>query len=191
MTVELINQVNEKIPLPTAHLARNVVGSLILLGLMGTIIGLSVALGEMSSSVDQFELEALKDRLSAILSGMNTAFSTSVTGLVLTVVLVLRKFARSPGLRSLGALWMLVAFSLVSNVIVPIGTILAERLLYWPSLGFCLLAAVLLEGVWTLGRRRFFLLLKDQLRQTFRDFLLFPRVRFLDDDRFHHNHQQQ
>ena len=74
--------------------------------------------------------------------------------LALAAVLVLYKFGRKPGLRSLGLVWMLVAFSLVANVLTPIGTIMAERLLYLPSFGFCLLAAALLEGVWDLGRRR-------------------------------------
>ena len=76
----------------------------------------------------------------------------------MAILLVVRKFARAPGLRSLGALWMLIAFSLVANVAAPIGTIMAERLLYLPSVGFCLLVAALMEGVWGLGRRRLFVL---------------------------------
>jgi hypothetical protein len=36
----------------------------------------------------------------------------------------------------------LATFSLISNAIVPIGTIMAERLLYLPSLGFCWLVAL-------------------------------------------------
>ncbi len=43
-----------------------------------------------------------------------------------------------------------VTFSVVSNAIVPIGTILGERLLYLPSIGFCLGVAVVLRGA--LGR---------------------------------------
>jgi len=47
---------------------------------------------------------------------------------------------RDPGLAfSLG--WIVLAFAPVSNLLVPIGTIMAERLLYLPSVGFCLLAA--------------------------------------------------
>ena len=72
----------------------------------------------------------------------------------MAILLVVCKFARAPGLRSLGALWMLIAFSLVANVAAPIGTIMAERLLYLPSVGFCLLVAALMKGVWGLGRRR-------------------------------------
>lgn len=35
-----------------------------------------------------------------------------------------------------------LSFAIVSNLVVPIGTIMAERLLYLPSAGFCLLLAV-------------------------------------------------
>ena len=40
-----------------------------------------------------------------------------------------------------GILFTLATFSVVSNVAAPIGTILGERLLYLPSLGFCLALA--------------------------------------------------
>jgi len=42
-------------------------------------------------------------------------------------------------------------FTIVSNVFVPIGTVMAERLLYLPSAGFCLLVAGTADA---LGRRR-------------------------------------
>jgi tetratricopeptide (TPR) repeat protein len=45
-----------------------------------------------------------------------------------------------------GVGFALATFSVVSNVVVPIGTILGERLLYLPSLGFCLALAALLAG---------------------------------------------
>ncbi len=41
-------------------------------------------------------------------------------------------------------LWFLVTYFPVSNIPFPIGVIMAERLLYLPSAGFCLLAAVCL-----------------------------------------------
>lgn len=93
----------------------------------------------------------------AALALADTFFSGALivaVSLAIAIALVLYKFGHKPGLRSLGALWMLIPFSLVANVIVPIGTIMAERLLYLPSVGFCLLAATLLEGVWNLRRRR-------------------------------------
>jgi tetratricopeptide (TPR) repeat protein len=44
----------------------------------------------------------------------------------------------------------LITFSVASNLLVPIGTIMAERLLYLPSLGFCLAASA---GLAALARR--------------------------------------
>jgi tetratricopeptide (TPR) repeat protein len=44
--------------------------------------------------------------------------------------------------------FLLATFSIVSNLVLPIGTILGERLLYLPSIGFCLLVAA---GVWQLA----------------------------------------
>ena len=49
-----------------------------------------------------------------------------------------------------GIAFALVTFSVVSNLLLPIGTIMAERLLYLPSLGFCLAAAA---GLRWLARR--------------------------------------
>jgi tetratricopeptide (TPR) repeat protein len=42
---------------------------------------------------------------------------------------------------------MAATFAVVSNLFVPIGTIMAERLLYVPSIGFCLLVAIGIERV--------------------------------------------
>lgn len=52
-----------------------------------------------------------------------------------------------------GMLWFLAAVAPVSNLLVPIGTIRGERLLYLPSVGSCLVAAELL-GMLPAARRR-------------------------------------
>ena len=88
-------------------------------------------------------------------------------GLVLELACLLRYYIRQPGLGSLGALWILVSFSLVSNVVMPIGTIMAERLIYLPSVGFCLLAAVLLERMLNLGQRRLCLFICAMIALSF------------------------
>jgi hypothetical protein len=62
--------------------------------------------------------------------------------------LVVWSARRSPVL-FFGLGFALVTFSVVSNVVVPIGTILGERLAYLPSVGFCLAAAL---GVRALAR---------------------------------------
>jgi protein O-mannosyl-transferase len=43
-----------------------------------------------------------------------------------------------------GVLWYLLALSIVSNVVFPIGTNMGERFAFMPSAGFCITAAVLL-----------------------------------------------
>jgi protein O-mannosyl-transferase len=52
-------------------------------------------------------------------------------------------------------LWFLAAFAVTSNVIYPIGTIMAERLLLTPSVGIVLLAGLAFERAWagTAARR--------------------------------------
>ncbi len=52
-----------------------------------------------------------------------------------------------------GLLWFLVALAPVSNLVIPIGTIRADRLLYLPSVGTCLVAAEIL-GLLLATRRR-------------------------------------
>ncbi len=75
------------------------------------------------------------------------------------VLLLLNTYRQRPGLRSLAALWMLLAFAPVANMAFPIGTIFAERLLYLPSLGFALVFGVTLNQVWNARQRRLNLLI--------------------------------
>lgn len=46
---------------------------------------------------------------------------------------------------SYGILFFLICLSIVSNIVFPVGTNLAERLLFLPSVGFCLVIAILLQ----------------------------------------------
>lgn len=60
-----------------------------------------------------------------------------VVAAVVGGALLLRR--RHPG-AAFGLAWIAVAFAPVSNLLLPIGTIMAERLLYLPSVGFVLVA---------------------------------------------------
>ena len=62
--------------------------------------------------------------------------------------LAARCFVRAPAPWSLGAVWAGAALASVANIAMPIGTIMGERLLYLPDLGFALAAGVLLESAW-------------------------------------------
>jgi hypothetical protein len=48
----------------------------------------------------------------------------------------------------LGAAWFIVTWLLVSNILWPVSTIFAERLLYFPSIGLCLIAGWCGERIW-------------------------------------------
>jgi Flp pilus assembly protein TadD len=65
-----------------------------------------------------------------------SAAATAIWAAVLLLAIVLLRRAPSFGL---GILWVFVALLPVSNV-VPIGVLMAERLLYLPSVGFCIAA---------------------------------------------------
>lgn len=69
--------------------------------------------------------------------------AAAVAGLVGVSALLWR---RSPAV-ALGAGWFLLSILPASNLLFAIGTIFAERLLYLPSVGFCLLAGIVLERV--------------------------------------------
>jgi len=50
------------------------------------------------------------------------------------------------------AAWFPAAFAVTANIAFPIGTVMAERLAFLPSVGFALLAAIALEHAWRHGR---------------------------------------
>ncbi|HET9062938.1 MAG TPA: tetratricopeptide repeat protein, partial [Candidatus Binatia bacterium] len=64
-------------------------------------------------------------------------------GLVATA-LALRR--RAP-LVGFSLLWLPAAFAVTGNVVMPIGTMMAERLLYLPSVGPCLLAGAFVDAI--------------------------------------------
>ncbi|MBU3901030.1 DUF1736 domain-containing protein [Patescibacteria group bacterium] len=67
----------------------------------------------------------------------------AVLGTTVIIILIIGVFIgwkKSPAI-SFGCAWFLLSFFLVSNFILPIGTIAGERLMYFPSVGICLLLA--------------------------------------------------
>ena len=71
-------------------------------------------------------------------------------GLVLAWGLgLLRALRRSPA-AAFALAWIGISAAPVSNLLFPIGTIMAERLLYLPSAGFCLLAGLALQRLLSL-----------------------------------------
>ncbi len=62
------------------------------------------------------------------------------SAIIVLIVGVFVFWKKSPAI-SFGCAWFLLSFFLVSNFILPIGTIAGERLMYYPSVGICLLLA--------------------------------------------------
>jgi protein O-mannosyl-transferase len=69
-----------------------------------------------------------------------------VSVLVYAVLIFLMvKNASKRSLISFGIAYFLITLSIVSNVVFPVGTNMAERFLFMPSLGFCLILGILFE----------------------------------------------
>ncbi len=58
-------------------------------------------------------------------------------------------FARGRGAAGFASTFALLTFLPVSNFVLPIGTIMGERLFYLPSVGLCWLAGLGWEGLWS------------------------------------------
>lgn len=79
--------------------------------------------------------------------------------LVVWAAIVYRKERQGLGL---GAILFLIPYLMISNLIVPVGTIMGERLMYFPSLGFSVFVALLLDKLYQSGkiwRRMFYIIL--------------------------------
>jgi len=70
------------------------------------------------------------------------------------IALAVVAFARRPGPWGYAAVFPLVALSLTANLLFPIGTVRAERLLYLPSVGVCWLAAAAFDLLLRTRQRR-------------------------------------
>ena len=79
---------------------------------------------------------------------------SSITGLImlagLAVILVLRK-TRSSGFGFAAALF-LFPYLMISNLVLPVGTIMGERLMYFPSLGFAVASALVITSFLNKGK---------------------------------------
>ncbi len=83
------------------------------------------------------------DQLTAVTSPLDVAFLAGCVAIGGVTLLAWWTRRASP-VASLGLGMLVLTFAVVSNIVFPIGTIMAERLLYLPSAGFCLAVAVAL-----------------------------------------------
>jgi tetratricopeptide (TPR) repeat protein len=80
------------------------------------------------------------DQIPAVATPLDPGFLAGAAVIVTVAVLVWSSWRRAPEI-ALGLGMLALTFALVSNLVVPIGTIMGERLLYLPSAGFCLALA--------------------------------------------------
>ncbi len=86
------------------------------------------------------------DQIGAITSPLDVGFLAGLAILVAVPVVGWWSRARLPAL-AFGLGFLCLTFALIANVAFPIGTIMAERLVYLPSAGACLMVAALLASL--------------------------------------------
>lgn len=93
LTPEILDGVNQNIAFPDTHSARRIAGVLVLLGLLGTLLGLSYGVTQMQNLLlDQQNFSAISQSMLSFIQGMSTAFSTTLAGIVGTLLLVFAIF---------------------------------------------------------------------------------------------------
>lgn len=92
--LESINSVNKSNGLPSYYIPFFISNILISFGLLGTIAGLAMSLSVISGALTVEDLKVMQNSLVEVLSGINTAFSTTIMG-ILGSVIVIYKLNRS------------------------------------------------------------------------------------------------
>ena len=107
--------------------------------LLGHYLGLLVLPALLSADYSYSALPLTKQFISPLLALV-------VFGIGLLSIVLIYTWRRQPWV-CFGLIWILLALAPVANILLPIGTIMAERLLYLPTMGFCIGLAILLEKV--------------------------------------------
>jgi hypothetical protein len=92
------------------------------------------------------------NQISLITAWFSPAAVETLVLSVLFLTVLFWSYHRSPQL-FFGLGFFLVTYSVVSNVLIPIGTIRADRLMYMPVLGVCLAVTSILSWAWSLLRK--------------------------------------
>ena len=92
-------------------------------------------------------------QIAPVISPLEPTFLAALAVVAVVPVLGWWTWHRAPA-AALGLGVLALTFAIVSNLAFPIGTIMAERLVYLPSAGFCLAVAVLLERATRPAARR-------------------------------------
>jgi len=84
------------------------------------------------------------NQIAVVTTSGDPEFLLSMAGFAVLAILLALNVRRAPGLL-LAAAFLVIPMALTANVLFPIGTIKAERLLYLPSFGWCLACGVLVR----------------------------------------------
>jgi len=89
LSIDLIQKVQSNIKLPDSISAKRIAGILVLLGLLGTLLGLSVGVSQMESLLNSKQnFNSISDSMLQFIQGMSTAFSTTLAGILATLFLM-------------------------------------------------------------------------------------------------------
>lgn len=89
LSIDLIQKVQSNIKLPDSISAKRIAGTLVLLGLLGTLLGLSVGVSQMESLLNSKQnFNSISDSMLQFIQGMSTAFSTTLAGILATLFLM-------------------------------------------------------------------------------------------------------
>jgi len=83
---------------------------------------------------------------------VNVSMIVALVLFVLLIFLLIRWWKRDRPL-FLALAWLLAAFLPFANVFYPVNVIFAERLLYLPSVGFCLFLALIFERIYQVNKK--------------------------------------
>ncbi|GAB1442390.1 hypothetical protein MASR2M39_12250 [Ignavibacteriales bacterium] len=89
LSIELIQKVQSNIKLPNSTSAKRIAGILVLLGLLGTLLGLSVGVTQMQNLLNKEQnFTLISNSMIKFIEGMSTAFSTTLAGIIATLFLM-------------------------------------------------------------------------------------------------------
>ena len=126
-TIDAIDNIDTNLRWVTYGILRYPAGSLIVLGLLGTIAGLQKAIYSLLPAIqagNQLNLEAIKEVMVGTLTGMQTAFSTTLAGLFCSIVL---GFLISLGVKGYFDRYITAVKSFLIETAIPLYSVIDEK----------------------------------------------------------------
>ena len=123
--LDTIDHIDDEIKWRTYGLLKYPISSLVIFGLLGTVWGLQKSIYSLLPTMQsQLDLAKLQQVMEGTLIGMQTAFSTTLAGLVFSVIL---GFLATLGLRNLVNNYLLMVKTFLIQDIMPVYTLLGSE----------------------------------------------------------------